>query len=255
LEDEGLLLRCFTQNIDSLEELAGVSPDRIMAAHGNFSSAHGIDTGKEVPIEEVKQAVQRGEEGWKELTERCGELIKPDIVFFGEALPARFRKLVETDFGQCDLLIVMGTSLVVAPFCTCITFVDKKCPRLLINREPAGLEGSGMSDTMRGGFRFEDKARNYRDVFQAGDCDSGVEALCAELGWSKKLADVCMKGRAKPNDVTSRDLDLGTAASVSTGNGFSFRGITMAIYGWWQRLFASLTMTGIGSWLFPRNRS
>ena len=36
LEKKGLLLRCFTQNIDSLEREAGVSSDKIVAAHGNF---------------------------------------------------------------------------------------------------------------------------------------------------------------------------------------------------------------------------
>ena len=38
-------------------------------------------------------------------------LIKPDIVFFGEDLPARFHNQSLLDFAECDLLIVMGTSL------------------------------------------------------------------------------------------------------------------------------------------------
>ena len=42
--------------------------------------------------------------------------MKPDIVFFGENLPNRFHQLVPKDFPQADLLIVMGTSLVVHPF-------------------------------------------------------------------------------------------------------------------------------------------
>mmetsp|Transcript_2673 Transcript_2673/g.6081 ORF Transcript_2673/g.6081 Transcript_2673/m.6081 type:complete len:416 (-) Transcript_2673:155-1402(-) len=191
LEEKGLLLRCFSQNIDSLEELAGVSGDRVVAAHGNFSSARGVQTKQVVPIEEVKAAVMQGEEGWKEMTERRGELVKPDIVFFGEGLPKRFHQLCETDFEQSDLLIVMGTSLVVAPFCNCITFVDDNCPRLLINREPAGLEMRGATKfqqgMMRGGFRVCSPETNYRDAWFEGDCDAGVEALCAELGWSADL--------------------------------------------------------------------
>ena len=42
--------------------------------------------------------------------------VKPDIVFFGEGLPERFFSLAESDFDSCDLLLVMGTSLVVQPF-------------------------------------------------------------------------------------------------------------------------------------------
>ena len=40
--------------------------------------------------------------------------MKPDITFFGEALPSRFAKLHKMDLKGCDLLIVMGTSLQVA---------------------------------------------------------------------------------------------------------------------------------------------
>lgn len=40
LHDKGLLLRCFTQNIDSLENQAGLPKEAIVAAHGNFDSKH-----------------------------------------------------------------------------------------------------------------------------------------------------------------------------------------------------------------------
>ena len=50
----------------------------------------------------------------------CNSLVKPDIVFFGESLPDRFHDLAQRDFGRCDLLIVMGTSLTVQPFASLI---------------------------------------------------------------------------------------------------------------------------------------
>ena len=46
--------------------------------------------------------------------------MKPDIVFFGESLPDRFWEAAETDFPAADLLIVMGTSLVVQPFASLV---------------------------------------------------------------------------------------------------------------------------------------
>jgi NAD-dependent deacetylase sirtuin 2 len=46
--------------------------------------------------------------------------VKPDIVFFGEQLPQRFYERMEADFPACDLLLVMGTSLVVHPFASLI---------------------------------------------------------------------------------------------------------------------------------------
>ena len=41
--------------------------------------------------------------------------MKPDIVFFGESLPDQFHKQMEIDKDDCDLLIVMGSSLKVRP--------------------------------------------------------------------------------------------------------------------------------------------
>jgi hypothetical protein len=58
----------------------------------------------------------------------CGGLVKPDIVFFGENLPPRFWQRVSEDFGETDLLIVMGTSLVVNPFASLIGKVLRQCP-------------------------------------------------------------------------------------------------------------------------------
>lgn len=53
-------------------------------------------------------------------TFRTEGLVKPDIVFFGESLPARFFQYMATDFSKADLLIVMGTSLTVQPFASLI---------------------------------------------------------------------------------------------------------------------------------------
>eukprot|EP00966_Prymnesium_polylepis_P171630 3968264-Prymnesium_polylepis.1 len=60
-----------------------------------------------------------------------------DIVFFGEQLPERFFSLASSDFPDCDLLIVMGTSLKVQPFASLTSRVAPNVPRLLINREQA----------------------------------------------------------------------------------------------------------------------
>jgi NAD-dependent deacetylase sirtuin 2 len=48
--------------------------------------------------------------------QRAHRFVKPDIVFFGENLPARFFELKKQDLPAADLLIVMGTSLKVSPF-------------------------------------------------------------------------------------------------------------------------------------------
>ncbi|QDZ22052.1 NAD-dependent protein deacetylase sirtuin 2 [Chloropicon primus] len=188
LHEKGILLRCFTQNIDSLETQAGLPREKLVAAHGNFDSATCIDTGKKVPIDEVERAIFDDSFGWKSLGKKHGGLVKPDIVFFGEQLPSQFFKLAEEDFPKCDLLIVMGTSLVVQPFASLIGRVSSKVPRLLINREKVGVYNKSKSYAPgigQYGFRFD--KNNYRDALFLGDCDKGVEELSDLLGWAVDL--------------------------------------------------------------------
>ena len=248
LHEKGILLRCFTQNIDSLETQAGLPREKLVAAHGNFGKSKGfpshpllslsvslsisvslfigvrvracvcvlllltpsppfpqdsatcIDTGKKVPIDEVERAIFSDDFGWKQLKHKHGGLVKPDIVFFGEQLPHQFFKLAEEDFPKCDLLIVMGTSLVVQPFASLIGRVSQMTPRLLINREKVGTyskrRGGYSSPGMaQYGFRF-DKS-NYRDALFLGDCDDGCVALSRSLGWEEDLNALAVAGRAR----------------------------------------------------------
>lgn len=68
----------------------------------------------------------------------CDGVVKPDVVFFGEQLPKRFFEQLKWDFPRCDLLLIMGTSLVVQPFCTLIDEVDTNVLRVLINDKKVG---------------------------------------------------------------------------------------------------------------------
>lgn len=53
--------------------------------------------------------------------EECPEgVVKPDIVFFGEMLPDRFHTFMEKDFPEAELLIIMGSSLLVQPFASLV---------------------------------------------------------------------------------------------------------------------------------------
>lgn len=111
--------------------------------------------------------------------EDCNGYVKPDIVFFGEALPPEFFEHLLIDVPKCDLLVIMGTSLKVGPFNQLPLMVPEDCPRLLINRDPVG---QNILD-------FEE-SDNKRDVFYASDCDSACEQLAELLGWQddfKKL--------------------------------------------------------------------
>jgi len=175
LNDKGKLLRCFTQNIDSLEGMTGLPKDKIVAAHGNFDSASCVLTNKKVPIDDVKEAYLKNKHD--ELNKKHGtKLVKPDIVFFGESLPDRFGQLSARDFPQCDFLIVMGTSLKVYPFAALVGMVNRTAPRVLINRERAG-----------NAFSF---SKESRDLLMEGDCDDGCWEMACALGWGEELKEI-----------------------------------------------------------------
>jgi len=120
----------------------------------------------------------------------CNGLIKPDIVYFGESLPSRFFQLAQEDFPQCDLLLVIGTSLKVYPFASLTGMPNPLVPRLLINREAVGvydpvhhmLGVRGASS----GFLFK-HPQNYRDVFLPGSIEDSIRQFVKLLGWEDEL--------------------------------------------------------------------
>uniref|UniRef100_A0A2I3HME2 NAD-dependent protein deacetylase sirtuin-2 n=1 Tax=Nomascus leucogenys TaxID=61853 RepID=A0A2I3HME2_NOMLE len=118
LKDKGLLLRCYTQNIDTLERIAGLEHEDLVEAHGTFYTSHCVSAScrHEYPLSWMKEKI------FSEVTPKCEDcqsLVKPDIVFFGESLPAS--RPSPQDFLKVDLLLVMGTSLQVQPFASLIS--------------------------------------------------------------------------------------------------------------------------------------
>mmetsp|Transcript_4201 Transcript_4201/g.17815 ORF Transcript_4201/g.17815 Transcript_4201/m.17815 type:complete len:301 (-) Transcript_4201:900-1802(-) len=134
LDDKGLLRRLYTQNIDGLDAATGLSSDRIIEAHGSFSTASCIDCGGSA-TEQAKEAIRQASVPY--CTE-CKGLVKPDIVFFGEALPAKFYRNLERDMESADLCLVIGTSLKVMPVASLPDTMAHSKHRVLINREVIG---------------------------------------------------------------------------------------------------------------------
>lgn len=114
--------------------------------------------------------------------------MKPDIVFFGERLPSRFFELSEKDFAECDLLIVIGTSLTVQPFASLVDNVSSRTPRILINMTKCGLQSryAQLLGLGGGGLKYDDED-NYRDVMCQGLCDEKCIEFAEKLKWKEDL--------------------------------------------------------------------
>lgn len=149
-----------------MERIAGIPEEKLMESHGTFASCHCINCNSIFPESIYKKAVFNDE---KPVCKNCSNgLVKPDITFYGEKLPNLFFENIHL-FDQCDLLIVMGTSLKVHPFNALVDRVALKCPRVLINREKVGT--------------FDDSEENYRDVIVLSDCDSISKKIFDEMNW------------------------------------------------------------------------
>lgn len=110
--------------------------------------------------------------------EKCNSPVKPDIVFFGEALPEIFLKKA-FEVSKCDLMIVMGTSLMVAPFNSLVYMVEKDTPMVLINKDPTES--------------FDFEKPEEKKLFIGGDCDESVRKLCKAAGWESDLNELIAK--------------------------------------------------------------
>lgn len=168
LAEKGLLQMLFTQNIDCLERAAGVPADKIVEAHGSFATQRCIECKVEFPDAEMRAHVTRGD------VPKCNEckgLVKPDITFFGEALPRDFSEKSHNTV-MADLVLIIGTSLTVYPFASLPEMARKGIPRVLFNMEKVGSLGSRLDD-----------------VLELGACDDGIRKLAELLGWTDELDD------------------------------------------------------------------
>ncbi|KAK0377381.1 Sir2 family protein [Colletotrichum limetticola] len=201
LEKKGKLLTNYTQNIDNLEAKAGISQDKLIQCHGSFATATCVQCRFKCDGEEIFADVKAGKiprcprciqnlrpngsskrkrsTGTERKRRRFssddstsdGEydipsvgVMKPDITFFGEALPDEFsRRLTEHDRDKVDLVIVIGTSLKVTPVSEIVSWLPANIPQIYISRQAVNHI-------------------NF-DIDLLGDCDVVVSELCRRAGW------------------------------------------------------------------------
>lgn len=109
MESEGLIHSIITQNIDNLHYKAGSR--NILEVHGNTRSGYCVNCGSTIDFEELTNMIEAGVNPPMCL---CGGLLRPDVVLFGDNLPDCFNTAWEIT-RQCDLMVVIGSSLQVSP--------------------------------------------------------------------------------------------------------------------------------------------
>lgn len=135
LEDMGHLRAVITQNIDALHQMAGSK--EVIEFHGNGGRLVCLSCGKIASKDRVNP---------KDLPPRCtcGGLLKPDVVFFGEPIPLGVSQRAFQVTRECDFMLVVGTSAVVAP-ASHLPFIAKQQGAIIVE---INLERTHLSETI-----------------------------------------------------------------------------------------------------------
>ncbi len=128
-----------TQNIDNLHQQAGVPNDKVFELHGNMQWTVCLSCGQRYSLARIKTRLDASEEIPD--CESCHGILKPDIVLFGEALPVEVLEEATHRSRNCDLFIVIGSTLVVYPAAYMPIYAVESGARLvIINLSPTPMD-------------------------------------------------------------------------------------------------------------------
>lgn len=132
LEKLGKLKAVITQNIDGLHQKAGSK--KVYELHGSVGRNYCVRCGKEHTLDYVLES-----DGVPRCC-KCGGMVRPDVVMYGEALPWDVWTDAEEAISGCDVLIVGGTSLTVNPAASLVSAYEGE-HLVIINLSPTSYDG------------------------------------------------------------------------------------------------------------------
>lgn len=192
LDEERLLTRVFTQNIDGLDYQTGIARERVTNVHGSIARVVCEGCRREMAFDAFCQKLRcqikdiyhtdatAPQKSMAILCPSCNRpLVKPSTILFGSSLPDEFFDRIPS-LKTADLLIVAGTSLQVSPANSVVQEVQETCPRLIVNKERVGEDL---------GVRYG--AATVQDVWTGEmSCDEAFLELIILLGWEEKVRKI-----------------------------------------------------------------
>ena len=137
LEAEGRMLGVITQNIDGLHQDAGSR--KVVELHGTNRRVECLGCGRTGPAAEAQERLLAGED--VPTCAGCGGPLKAATISFGQALRPEVLEEAFALAREADLLLVLGSSLVVYPAAAIPeTVAAQGAPMIIINREPTPLD-------------------------------------------------------------------------------------------------------------------
>jgi len=136
LEGAGRLRAVITQNIDGLHQAAGSR--QVLELHGHTRTATCLDCARVVDTGPLIEQFLRGE---VPRCASCDGLLKPDVVLLGEMLRASVFFTAQMECEQCDLLLVAGSSLEIAPAAGLpLVALEAGADLIIVNLQPTPLD-------------------------------------------------------------------------------------------------------------------
>jgi NAD-dependent deacetylase len=140
LEQRGYVQTVVTQNIDLLHERAGSS--EVIEVHGSIRSSRCPGCGATYALAEVMALLETGD---VPACTRCGAIVKPDVVFFGEVLPQAAIERAFEVAREAKLMLVVGSTLEVQPVASLpLETLGAGGALAIVNRGPTALDDLAM---------------------------------------------------------------------------------------------------------------
>ena len=140
LHRQGRLDALVTQNIERLHQRSGLPGEKVLELHGTTTEAACLDCAGRISSDEACRRVEAGERAPR--CRECGGFLKPATISFGQAMPHDVVTAAVVAAEACDLLLAVGSSLVVEPAASIPRVARQAGARLIIvNRDPTPLDG------------------------------------------------------------------------------------------------------------------
>jgi NAD-dependent deacetylase len=135
----GRLDCCITQNIDGLHQRAGLPERAVLELHGNATRARCLDCAAPYTRDALHARLEQGVA--VPACEACGGIVKPHTILFGEAMPSDVVAEARRRAEAADLMLVLGSSLVVYPAAYLPRHARRAGATLaIVNLEPTPLD-------------------------------------------------------------------------------------------------------------------
>jgi NAD-dependent deacetylase len=139
LERIGVLLGIITQNFDGLHQDAGSQPEHVVELHGTSREAACTLCGARSSMQDLQQRIDAGE--IDPTCSLCSGYMKTATILFGQRVPEDVLTRAKAMANECDLFLVVGSSLQVTPAAALPRLaLMRDVPLIIINLQPTPLD-------------------------------------------------------------------------------------------------------------------